>query len=156
MLSSCVLAIFLLYSSIGFWFSSHPESNNRQYPDTITSIFTPQTIDALNTDPRLRDALVSLTTAIADSSIDVGQRFHFANLLSFGTNLTQGVKQIRAFEGAHLKQRELTEDIGQAFSNVVGGGSNTSGGLSGILKGIGGAAIDSLTTPALFLGIGLG
>lgn len=154
-----LLLLFLLFSSLAFWFGEQHITSNALYPQGLTAIFSPQTIDALNQDPRLQDALLSLSEAIAQSSTDLGERFRFESLKSFGTNLTDGVSQLRALQQNDMKKRGLLDDLGQAFGNLIGGGAgglNLTGGLSGIIGGIGGSLVDSLSTPALFLGIGLG
>jgi hypothetical protein len=150
-----LLAIsFLLYSSIGFWFGQHGSGNSIRHPDSLLAIFSPNTIDALNEDPRLRGAVLSLAEAIAQSSTDLGERLRYQSLKDFGANLTDGVAHVRTKQHTELKRRTM-DDMSTAWRSLMGndtGGTNLTSGLSGILKGL----TDSMGTSALFLGIGLG
>ncbi|KAH7071834.1 hypothetical protein BKA63DRAFT_418271 [Paraphoma chrysanthemicola] len=139
----------------------HAASHIANYPASLTAIFTPETIDALNHDPRLQDALLSLTEAIAETSTDLGDRFRFQHLKRFGANLTDGITHLRVKQQSAKRKRGLLQDLSGTFGQLLGGnggagGLNLTGGFSGILGGLGGSLADSLTTPALFLGIGLG
>ncbi|KAF1939792.1 hypothetical protein EJ02DRAFT_513567 [Clathrospora elynae] len=154
--------VFLLCSSVGFWLGGHAFSSIERYPDSLTAIFSTSTIDALNQDPRLHGALLSLTEAIAQSSTDLGGRLRIESLKNFGTNLTDGVVLVRAKQQSELKKRGIFDDIQQALGAITGGNSGGAGGLnlggvlSGLLSRLGGSLADSLGTPALFLGIGVG
>ncbi|KAH7084117.1 hypothetical protein FB567DRAFT_75732 [Paraphoma chrysanthemicola] len=139
----------------------HAASHVANYPASLKAIFTPETIDALNHDPQLQDALLSLTEAIAETSTDLGDRFRFQHLKRFGANLTDGITLLRSTQQFAKRKRGLLQDLSGTFGQLLGGnggagGLNLTGGLSGILGGLGGSLADSLTTPALFLGIGLG
>lgn len=159
-LLACFTTFFLLYSSAAFWFGSRGSFASEHYPDSLTAIFSTQTIDALNQDVRLRSALLSLTEAIALSSSDLGERLRSESLQNFGANLTDGIKHVRSKEGSELKRRDLQDDISSTFRDLTGaggiGGFNLTGGLAGVLGSLGDLMTGSLGTPALFLGIGLG
>jgi hypothetical protein len=160
-LLACFATLFMLYSSAAFWYSTQITIASERYPDSLTAIFTPQTIDALNQDGRLHDALLSLTDAIAYSSSDIGRRFRLESLKSFGSNLTDGVNNLRNKHRLELKRRDLKDDLSGAFRDLTGGavsigGLNMTGGLTGVLGSLGDLMVGSLGTPALFLGIGLG
>ncbi|KAG9195272.1 hypothetical protein G6011_00392 [Alternaria panax] len=160
-LLACFATLFLLYSSAAFWFGTQTTIASERYPDSLTAIFAPQTIDALNEDVRLRSALLSLTAAVAHSSNDIGGRFHLESLKNFGSNLTNGINNIRNKHSSELKRRDMKDDLSGAFRDLTGGavsigGLNMTGGLTGVLGSLGDLMIGSLGTPALFLGIGLG
>jgi len=178
---ACCAVLFLLYSSVGFW-TGRTYNATSQYPDSLTAIFSTKTIDALNQDPRLRSAILSLTEAIALSSADLGERFQSDSLKSFGTNLGDGISHARSKQQTELKKRGLFDDLGNLFAGdgrtgnggVAGtrggpsvAGLNFTSGLGGLLCGLGdvigldftgglNGVLDSLNQPALFLGIGLG
>lgn len=158
-LLACSSIVFLFCSSVGFWFGGQKPIISEHYPESLRAIFSTETIDALSQDPRLHDALFSLTEAIARSSTDLGKRFNSEGLRSFGTNLTDGVGHVRSKFQLDVKRRDLLEDISGAFGDsmgVGGAGLNLTGGLTGILGSLGDSIAGSLGTPALFLGIGLG
>jgi hypothetical protein len=160
-LLACFATLFLLYSSAAFWFGTQKTIASERYPDSLTAIFTTQTIDALNQDLRLRSTLLSLTEAIAHSSSDLGGRLRLESLKSFGSNLTDGVNNIRNRQQSELKRRDMKDDLSGAFRDLTGGavsigGLNMTGGLIGVLGSLGDMMVGSLGTPALFLGIGLG
>ena len=99
--------------------------------------------------------------AIAYSSSDIGRRFRLESLKSFGSNLTDGVNNLRNKHRLELKRRDLKDDLSGAFRDLTGGavsigGLNMTGGLTGVLGSLGDLMVGSLGTPALFLGIGLG
>lgn len=152
----------LLYSSFGFWYREYSPGIAAQYPSSLTVIFTPETIDALNQDERLREAVISFTEAIAHSSTELGERFQVKGLRSFGLNLTDGIGHFRSTQQSELKKRDLLSDIGKAYKNIVGraiggaGGLNSTGGAQGLSSELKGLVMGGLSTPALFLGIGLG
>lgn len=156
----CFAILFLLYSSAAFWFSTQTTIASKQYPDSLTAIFSTQTIDALNQDVQLRGTLLSLTEAIAHSSSDVGEQLRSESLKSFGTHLTDGVRNVRNREKSEMKRRGLKGDISGAFKDLIGaggvGGFNLTDGLAGVLGSLGDLMVGSLSTPALFLGMGLG
>ncbi|KAF2034210.1 hypothetical protein EK21DRAFT_108249 [Setomelanomma holmii] len=152
---------FFFCAFVGLRFSILVPSPSTRHSASLTSIFSPNTIDALNRDGRLQDALLSLAEAIAETSTDLGDLFRFQHLKRAGSNLTEGVMQLRAAQRSKLAQRGLLQDMGATFGQILGdaggaGGLNLTGGLSGILGSLGGSLTDSLSTPALFLGIGLG
>ncbi|KAF7447518.1 hypothetical protein A1F99_089650 [Pyrenophora tritici-repentis] len=171
-------ALFLLFSSCGFW-TGRIFSPIEQYPDGLNAIFSTRTIDALNNDPRLRSALLSLTEAIALSSTTLGQRFRSDSLKNFGTNLTDGINHMRSEQRKELKKRSFFDEVGSFFGGLAGGGGsgarggpsvaglNSTGVLGDLLAGLGDSIgldftggldgiLSSLDQPALFLGIGLG
>jgi len=158
-LLACFATLFFLCSTAAFWVGTQETIAREQYPESLKSIFSSQTIDALNQDVRLRSALLSLTEAIAQSSSDIGGYFHMESLKSFGANLTDGVNHIRYQQQSELKTRDLKDTTG-TFRDLttVGstGGLNLTRGLSGALNSLENLVVDSLGTPALFLGIGLG
>jgi hypothetical protein len=148
---------FLLYSAVGFWFSQHIPSNSEQYPESLTAIFSTRTIDALNQDARLHNALLSFTHAIAQSSTDLGERFRLEGLKDFGSNITDAVGHVRNRQQSELKRRGTMGDMSEAIGNLTGaGGLNLTGGITGLLGSLGDSVAGSLGTPALFLGIGIG
>jgi hypothetical protein len=159
-LLTCLATLFLLCSSGAFWFGTQRTFASEQYPESLTAIFSTQTIGALNQDMRLRSALLSLTEALAHSSSDIGDRLRLEGLKSFGSNLTDGVNKVRNKHELELKRRGLKDDILSTFRDLTGagdiGGFNLTGGLAGVLGNIGDAVVGSLSTPALFLGIGVG
>jgi hypothetical protein len=149
--------VFLLYSSIGFWFGQHIPNESEQYPESLTAIFSTRTIDALSQDARLHNALLSFTHAIAQSTTDLGDRFRLEGLKDFGTNITDGVSHFRNRHQSELKRRGTMDDVSEAIGNLTGVGSlNLTGGITGLLGSLGDSVAGSLGTPALFLGIGLG
>jgi hypothetical protein len=159
-LLACFAALSFLCSSAAFWLGTQRAIASEQYPDSLKAIFSTQTIDALNQDIRLRNALLSLTEAIAQSSSDLGERLRLEGLQSFGTNLTDSVNGIRNKQQSELKRRDLQDDISGTFRDLTGagdlGGFNLTGGLAGVLGSLGDLMAGSFGTPALFLGIGLG
>ncbi|KAL6160798.1 hypothetical protein ACJBU6_01317 [Exserohilum turcicum] len=141
----------------GFWFSElNPRIHDDDYPESITAIFSTQTIDALNQDRQLHEALLSLTTAVALSSTDLGDRYGWENLRSFGGNLTSGVEHFRNKQVETEGKRGLIEDIGKGIGSALSSKLNVTGGIQGVLSGLGNNLVGALGTPALFLGIGLG
>jgi hypothetical protein len=148
---------FLLCSSVGFWFGQHIHSSGEQYPESITAIFSTRTIDALNQDARLHNALFSFTHAIAQSSTDLGERFRLEGLKEFGINITNAVSHVSNKQQPELRRRGAIGDLSDAIGNLTGtGGLNLTGGITGLLSSLGDSMAGSLGTPALFLGIGLG
>ena len=179
-LLACCTTLFLIYSSsVGFW-TGRTSNETGQYPDGLTAVFSTPTIDALNQDPRLRSAILSLTEAVALSSSDLGERFRSDSLKNFGASLADGISHARSEEQTELKKRGFLDDLGNLFGGLAGGGRtanggdsgaraglNLTGGLSGLLNNLensvgmsltGGLekVLGSLDQPALFLGIGLG
>ncbi|EFQ87027.1 hypothetical protein PTT_17605 [Pyrenophora teres f. teres 0-1] len=177
LLASCA-ALFFLFSSCEFW-TEQIFSTTEQYPNGLNAIFSTRTIDALNNDPRLSSALLSLTEAIALSSTTLGQRFRSDGLKNFGTNLADGINHVRSEQRTELKKRSFFDEVGNFFGGLAGGGVsgarggpsvaglNSTGVLGDLLAGLGDSIgldftgglsgiLGSLDQPALFLGIGLG
>lgn len=161
--AGCLLAsltiFFLSYSSVRFWLSGQSLVTTDEYPKGLTAIFSTDSIDALNRDPRLQDALLSLTAVVAHSSADLGRRFGWEELRSFGTNLTDGVDRVRSEQQYKKKKRGVVDDIGTTVQGLFGDrvvAQNSSCGLTNIRGCLGDIFTDSIGTPALFLGVGLG
>ncbi|ENI01923.1 hypothetical protein COCC4DRAFT_52618 [Bipolaris maydis ATCC 48331] len=159
----CLLAFsaifFLSYSSVGFWISGQNPDVTSDYPHGLTAIFSTRTLDSLNQDPHFHDALLSLTAIVAHSSADLGGKFGWEELRSFGTNLTDGVSRIRDKQQRRHKRQDPLANFGASLEDLLSGlgiGGNSSCGLTNILGCLGDSLTDSLGTPALFLGIGLG
>ncbi|XP_014554401.1 hypothetical protein COCVIDRAFT_39714 [Bipolaris victoriae FI3] len=162
-LTWCLLAFsaifFLSYSSVGFWISGQSPDTTGDYPHSLAAIFSTRTLNSLNQDPQFHDALLSLTAIVAHSSADLGGRFGWEELRSFGTNLTNGVGRIRKKQQHRRKRQDPLANFGASLDDLLGGlglGGNSSCGLTNILGCLGDSLTDSLGTPALFLGIGLG
>ncbi|RMZ70059.1 kinase isozyme mitochondrial precursor [Pyrenophora seminiperda CCB06] len=168
-----------LVPAVGFW-TGRISHATEQYPDGLTAIFSTHTIDALNQDPRLRSAILSLTEAIAHSSTDLGERFRSDSLKNFGTNLTDGISYIRGKQEIELKKRGFFDDLSNLFGSLTSGGNggvvpnargaagpNLADRLGDLLSGLGNSIglnltsgldniLGNLDQPALFLGVGLG
>lgn len=160
--------VFFFYASSGLWIDGWRSVGVKtEYPDSLTAIFTPETIDMLYKDARLHDALISLTTAIAETSSNVGDRYGFQNIKDFGQSLNEVTAHVRNTQQSGNHKRGFFDLIQNAFGG--GGGRNSSGvglsgllginvtaGIGGIFSSLGSQVAVSLTTPALFLGIGVG
>jgi hypothetical protein len=132
-------------------------NHQNAYPGTLTTFLSVDTITALKEDARLHHALLGLTESLARTSSDIGQRYGFEGVKSFGTFLTDSVTELRKRHDIKSPKRGLVDDMSQAMGNLLGGTSlNTTGGLSAIVGNLGSVLSDGLATPALFLGIGVG
>ena len=132
-------------------------NHQNAYPDTFTAFLSADTITALREDARLHHTLLGLTDSLARTSSDIGQRYGFEGVKSFGTFLTESVTELRKRHDVKSPKRGLVGDMSQAMGNLLGGTSlNTTGGLSAIVGNLGSALTDGLATPALFLGISVG
>jgi hypothetical protein len=161
---------FLLYASIGVWFSQWMVGGyDIRTPNALDEILLPETVDALYEDARLHDTLLSLTETVAKASADYGNAYHLSGLKSLGKNFTERVQRIRIthFPIRRVKRQGLMGDLlpgggggGGLFDAILGGAGNGSGGLGDLfgqaITGLGGDLAGSLATPAYFLGIGLG
>jgi hypothetical protein len=164
LLFTLVTLAFCLCAFVSLRLNDYASNATGRHSTSLTTILSPETIDAMNRDPRLRDTLLSLTEMIAQTSTDLGERFHFQHLKRLGANLTDGLTLLREVQQSGNAKRGLFEDIRSGFQLLGGGngkaggvsGLNLTGGLSGILGGIGDKLVGSLATPALFLGIGVG
>ena len=161
--AGCLLAsftiFFLSYSSVRFWLSGQSLVATNEYPKGLTAILSTDSIDALNRDPRFQDALLSLTAVVAHSSAEMGKRFGWEELTSFGTNLTDGVDRLRSDQQHKKKRSGIVDDIGTTVQGLLGErivAQNSSCGLTNIRGCLADIFTDTVGTPALFLGIGLG
>jgi hypothetical protein len=154
-----ILAIaFFLFTIVGLGYDRYIFVNNHEpYPDSLTAILSKDTIVALKEDARLHHAILGLTESIARTSSEIGQRYGFEGVKSFGTNLTESITELRKRHDVKGRKRGLIDDTSQAMKDVLSGlGVNVTGGVSSIVGNLGNALIDGLATPALFLGIGVG
>lgn len=159
--ASLFILAFLLYASLGIWFNDFISTDlaPRHSPDGFDQYISPETIDALYTDTRLHKAFLSLTDALAKTSSDLGETYHFDGLRDFGRDLNEEVAKWRDAPPPERRRRGLKDLFGGAGAEA-GGGFNLTGKLSSILEeglaSLGGSITDGLATPALFLGIGIG
>lgn len=141
----------LAYNRYIFTQSSSSESQNP------AAFLSRDTIAALRNDARLHYALLGLSETIAHSSSNLGQTLGLDGVQEFGHALTESVTELRKRHDANSQKRGLLDDMGQAAKGMFGGaGLNTTGGLGGILGNLSNALTEGLSTPALFLGIGVG
>lgn len=170
---------FLLYASIGLWFSEWiSDGFRRRPPNALDVVLSPTTIDALYEDDRLHHAILSLTETVAKASTKYGDSYRLEGVKSFGKDLTEDVARLRVTQVQKRRKRGLLEDLGSLITggggdgqqgqdqggllselgNALGG--NGTGGLGGLLQqglaGIGNSLLEGAATPAYFLGIGIG
>jgi hypothetical protein len=161
---------FVLYASSGLWFSQWMVGSDLiRSPSALDSILSRDTTNTLYNDARLHNTLLSFTETVAKASSDYGSTYHLDGLRSFGTNLTENVRRIRArhFTTRKAKRQGLISDMlsggetrGGIFEGLLGGTGNDTGGLSDLfgkaINGLTGDLVGALAAPAYFLGIGLG
>jgi len=160
---------FLLYGSIGIWFSQWMVGGSNIRPlNALDAILSPETVDALYEDARVHDTLLSLTESVAKASLNYGNEYHLNGLKSLGMNLTERLQRIRVTHVPTRKAKRQGLISGLLpggneeglLGGILSGAGNTSGGLGDLfgqaLSGLGGDLAGSLATPAYFLGIGLG
>lgn len=156
-LTFAVVAATFLFVIVGSGYDKRVFSNTQEpYPKSLHAILSTDTITALKNDARLHHAFLGLTESIARTSSDVGQRYGFEGVKSFGTDLTKSMMEFRERHDVKVGKRGLVDDINQSMGALLGGlGLNTTCGLSGIMGNLGSALVDGFATPALFLGIGV-
>ena len=164
---------FFLYASVGLWFSEWIASDfQTQRTSALSSILSAETIDALYEDARLHHALLSLTEAVAKASNDYGESYSSDGLKKFGKTLTEEVARLQSTAPQKKKRGLFDGVLGGGTGAGAGPGGEQTGGFGGILAGIGNAlgigggeangtglgdqVLSGLSTPALFLGIGIG
>lgn len=162
-----------LYASVGLWFSEWIASDfQTQRTSALSSILSAETIDALYEDARLHHALLSLTEAVAKASNDYGESYSSDGLKKFGKTLTEEVSRLKSTAPQKKKRGLFDGALGGGAGAGAGPGGEQTGGFGGILAGIGNAlgigggeangtglgdqVLSGLSTPALFLGIGIG
>ncbi|KAL6708012.1 hypothetical protein ACN47E_003446 [Coniothyrium glycines] len=154
---------FLLCSSVGFWYNHFKTASQTRHPSSLAAIFSGDTLDALNRDARLHNALLSFADALAESSTNFGERYRLDGLKELGVGIRKGSQQARTLQ--ELRRNEKNNFFGtvrRSLGTLTGEGTNkvkrldVAGSLSGILGGLGNTTMGSLGTPALFMGIGLG
>lgn len=159
---------FLLYVSLGLWFSEWLTVSQARPAHALDSILSPETIDALFEDARLHNAILELTETVALASLTYGDSLESGGLKDFGKSLSAEVARIKAGNGPSPIKRQLfgggKQDGGflSGLADLFGGGGK-GGNATSLgdlfkqgLSGIGDSIVGSLATPAYFLGIGLG
>ncbi|KAF2108774.1 hypothetical protein BDV96DRAFT_636494 [Lophiotrema nucula] len=185
-LPAALLVFFLLYSSIGLWFSEWVAIGYEQRREGgIYEVLSPDTVDAIQDDKRLQHALLSLTEMVASKSEALGEQVGSDGLKEFGQRLTMELAKLRNVQPQRRK-RELLEGLGNTITGsgasrnkqqaqgqsggmlsgiadafgLGGAVGNDTAGLAGIrqegLSSFGDSILGDLATPALFLGIGIG
>jgi len=154
-LPASILTILLLYAFAGVWYGAWASQHvELQHFGVFDKILSQDTINALNRDKRLQNALIYLVDDVARKIYDFGEAYDSTGLRDFGRDLSEEVAQWRG-KPTQKKRRQFLHSTG----GLIGGGGIT-GGISGILqegiKNLGGSIADGLATPALFLGIGIG
>ncbi|KAH8698049.1 hypothetical protein GQ44DRAFT_779310 [Phaeosphaeriaceae sp. PMI808] len=144
----------LLYGLIGLWFTQWSASGYYARPlNALDGIVSPNTLDAIYEDTRLRETILSLTERIAKASSDFGEAYDLASLKGLGKNITEEIEQLKAryvptgkvkrqgFLSSLIPGRDGGKGSGGGLLGGLlggGGGGNSTGGLLGGLLGGGG------------------
>jgi hypothetical protein len=172
-----LITTLFLYALVGVWFTEWLSGTLATHrSDELSSILSPETIDALYEDARLNHAIMSLTEAVAETTKNMGETYQSEGLKDFARNLTGQLAKMKNTSKKTLRKKRglfdafsggtnTGEQGGGLFGSLgaglgLGGDGNNTGGLGGLLQqglsGIGDSIVGGLATPALFLGIGVG
>lgn len=145
---------FLLYVSLGLWFSEWVTASQARPAHALDGILSPETIDALYEDARLHHAILGLTETVAKASLTYGDTFESGGLKDFGKSLSAKVARFRTTDRPTKNKRQLSNSTTQD-AGLLAGLMVVLGEL-GNATGMGDTLQQGLATPAYFMGIGLG